>query len=799
MKILILGIDGFVGWTLALHLANKGHKVSGVDNFNRRKWVKSMQSQSVTPILPMKDRINAFFKRFGYRLNFYHINVINPLLLGNIFSKEKPDCIVHFAEQPSAAYSMKDVKSCLETYKNNILGTLSVLWNVKKYCPKAHILHAGTMGVYSYDLPFTPEGNFEIEIDNKKLTIPYPKLGGSFYHCTKSCDAINLEFGSKVWNLKITDVHQGIIYGIHSEGMDNDNLLTRLDIDECFVPGTRITCNNGYKNIEEICIGDEVLTHKNRYCKVTKVFSRKYQGTLLKLEFDNKFNNLICTPSHPFLAVERTDINGFSEPKWMTASEIKSKFEEIKHYEKNVKYWFEETCKLRNKYKWGAIKIAKKLGLRPTLVESWIKYNNFSKTIKERYRIYLVYPIIGITKDIDEIDCRKYNKWKESKYNKNHILKSPLPSYLKVDYDLMKFFGLWLAEGSITSRGISFSFNQNKDKKLIEFTKKYSENVLKINYHILERKNCIVITLYSIALKRLMLDLFNCGAKEKEIPQWILFLPIDKQQGLIDGIFAGDGYKGNNLEIANLQLCESIRLILGRMGKHASIYKRSRTNIKLPEGRTCEESIFYNCHWNDLSKDKTNYKFVQDMILVPIRNVEEISYDGMVYNLHVEKDNSYVANTVAVHNCFGTLAHRFVAQAVSGMPLTLYGKGHQRRGFIPLSDAIQCFTLLLENPPKRGYRVVNQFENVYDISHIADKVIQIANEFGINAQKSNIPNPRVELEDNYWYDPIHKELKKLGYKPSTTLENEIRHLFKVIVKFKHRIKKKVLMPRIDWR
>jgi len=205
------------------------------------------------------------------------------------------------------------------------------------------------------------------------------------------------------------------------------------------------------------------------------------------------------------------------------------------------------------------------------------------------------------------------------------------------------------------------------------------------------------------------------------------------------------------------------------------------------------QPVSYMCHWH---REGTLKRFD----LVRVMKVTRRPYKGKVYNLHVEEDNTYVANNVIVHNCYGTISHRLVAQAVVGMPLTLYGKGHQRRGFIPLRDAIQCFTLLIENPPPQGsYRVVNQLENRYDISDVAAKVVEVASEFGISASAGHVPNPRVEIEDNYWYHPTHEKLKELGYKPSTTLEEEIRRLFEVVIRFKNRITKEVLVPRIRWR
>ena len=716
MKVLILGIDGFVGWTLALHLANKGHKVSGIDNFNRRKWVKSMQSQSVIPILPMEDRINAFFKRFGYRLNFYHVNIINSLLLGNILKKEKPDCIVHFAEQPSAAYSMRNVKSCLETYKNNILGTLSVLWNVKKYCPKAHILHAGTMGVYSYDLPFIPEGNFEIKINNKKLIIPYPKLGGSFYHA-------------------------------------------------CYDKNTEILTKRGWLFFKDLRLDDEVLTwdlstDEVKYEKPKNIFEYDYDGRMYKVK--SRKVDLLITPNHKVVVGNKLKKG------------INYKLFEIKEVHKKTKF-----------YKVG--------------ISNW-------QGEEEKF-FYL--PKISF-----------------SKYATNTVVKE------KFNMDTwLEFFGWFLAEGSIFRNRVII--HQHKKQNLDEI----KTIITKLGYNPIRNSNGILISNWQLATY-----LGKFGKQPfRYIPVEFKNLSARQLKILLLALLKGDGHIANDrffvYYTSSKRLADDVQEIALKCGYSAKVSKvntfrkgwQKRDEFRVFISKTTDTQVnllhnnvkiinyegkIYSCDvngkailvrrngkpvWSGNSKscDAINLEFGSKVWNLMITDVHQ----GIIYGIHTkEMDNDNLLTRLDIDESFGTAAHRFVAQAVSGMPLTLYGKGHQRRGFIPLSDAIQCFTLLLENPPKQEeYRVINQFENVYDISHIADKVIQVANEFGINAQKSNIPNPRVELEDNYWYDPIHKELKKLGYKPSTTLENEIRHLFKVMIKFKHRIKKEVLMPKINWR
>ncbi|HDD44590.1 MAG TPA: NAD-dependent epimerase/dehydratase family protein [Candidatus Desulfofervidus auxilii] len=381
-KILILGIDGYIGWPLAIHLSLRGYEVIGVDNLNRRKWVERLGSQSVLPILSPFERLRKFYLKYHKNITFFFGSVTDYQFLRDIFHMVKPDVIVHLAEQPSAPYSMKGQKECIETYTNNVIGTLNVIWAIKEMCPDAHLVKLGTMGVYSYELPIdVPEGDLEVEYKGKKVKLPYPKLGASWYHRSKSCDSINLEFASQLYGLTVTDCHQGIVYGTRIDEMEDDIFFTRYDVDEAF----------------------------------------------------------------------------------------------------------------------------------------------------------------------------------------------------------------------------------------------------------------------------------------------------------------------------------------------------------------------------------------------------------------------------------GTVINRFVAQAVVGIPLTLYGKGHQKRGFLPLRDSIQCLRLLIENPPKKGeYRVVNQIENHYDLTEIAEKVVKVGKKFGLKVKIQKLPNPRAEKDEHY-YNPTHKILLELGYKPSSQMEKELELMFKDVIIYKARIKKEVILPKIKWK
>ncbi|MCL4420546.1 MAG: NAD-dependent epimerase/dehydratase family protein [Candidatus Thermoplasmatota archaeon] len=232
MKVLIMGIDGYIGWPLALRELAKGNKVSGIDNFITRKRVREVGSQSALPIPTFKKRID-YVKDFGLgEINFHRGDASDPDFLRDVIIEEKPDAVVHLAEQRSAPYSMIGLKQASDTLKQNMLSTLNLIYAVKENVPKCHILKLGTMGEYGTPNIDIPEGFFEIEYNGRKDTLPFPKQAGSWYHWSKVHDSNNLMFASKVWKIRITDVMQGVVYGTRTKEITSPHLFTRFDIDE---------------------------------------------------------------------------------------------------------------------------------------------------------------------------------------------------------------------------------------------------------------------------------------------------------------------------------------------------------------------------------------------------------------------------------------------------------------------------------------------------------------------------------------------------------------------------------------
>jgi UDP-sulfoquinovose synthase len=229
-----MGMDGYLGWPLAMHLSGRGHTVSGVDNFSRRRNVEELGSQSATPIKPIEDRLEAYQRATGRKLRFHEGDLTNTEFTDKVIKLERPDCVVHLGEIPSAPYSMIDVEHCNYTQTNNLIGTNNILFAVKKHVPHCHLVKLGTMGEYGTPNIDIPEGFFEIEYRGRKDVLPFPRQPGSWYHLSKVHDSHNIMFACKVWGLRSTDIMQGVVHGVVTDEMVSDDLLTRFDFDEAW-------------------------------------------------------------------------------------------------------------------------------------------------------------------------------------------------------------------------------------------------------------------------------------------------------------------------------------------------------------------------------------------------------------------------------------------------------------------------------------------------------------------------------------------------------------------------------------
>jgi UDP-sulfoquinovose synthase len=235
MKILVLGGDGYLGWPTALHLSAAGHRVAVADNFARRGYDNELGVESLVPIEPLQARVAAWQDLTGQEIPVFVGDLIDPIFCHRMISEFRPDAVVHFAEQRSAPYSMIDRAHAVYTQHNNVTGNLNLLFAIAEIDPDIHLVKLGTLGEYGTPNIDLEEGWLEIEHKGRRDKVLYPKRPGSFYHLSKVHDSHNIEFGCRVWNLRATDLNQGIVYGQQTpETVGDERLATRFDYDAVF-------------------------------------------------------------------------------------------------------------------------------------------------------------------------------------------------------------------------------------------------------------------------------------------------------------------------------------------------------------------------------------------------------------------------------------------------------------------------------------------------------------------------------------------------------------------------------------
>ena len=239
-KIVILGGDGFCGWPTALYLSQQGYEVIIVDNLSRRNIDNELETNSLTPISPMSVRLQAWQEVAGNSIQFYRFNIAKEYEhLLNLFSTHRPDVVIHFAEQRAAPYSMKSSVQKRYTVDNNLSATHNALCAVVESGLDIHVVHLGTMGVYGYGTAGMkiPEGYLDVqvvtdegELVNKKIL--HPADPGSIYHMTQTQDQLFFYYYNKNDRVRITDLHQGVVWGTNTrETKLDERLINRFDYD----------------------------------------------------------------------------------------------------------------------------------------------------------------------------------------------------------------------------------------------------------------------------------------------------------------------------------------------------------------------------------------------------------------------------------------------------------------------------------------------------------------------------------------------------------------------------------------
>lgn len=235
MRILILGGDGYLGWPTAMYLSNAGHEVTVVDNFAKRQWEMEEGIEPLLAIPPLHRRVRLWKEKTGKTIELKVGDLCNYRFAYQILEESQPDAIVHYAEQPSAPYSMQSRSTAVYTQSNNVVGTLNLLFAMQRHCPNAHLVKLGTMGEYGTPNIDIEEGYITITHNGRTDTLPFPKQPGSFYHLSKVHDSHNIAFACRIWGVAATDLNQGVVYGIETDQTAIDHeLRTSFHYDHVF-------------------------------------------------------------------------------------------------------------------------------------------------------------------------------------------------------------------------------------------------------------------------------------------------------------------------------------------------------------------------------------------------------------------------------------------------------------------------------------------------------------------------------------------------------------------------------------
>jgi len=259
-----------------------------------------------------------------------------------------------------------------------------------------------------------------------------------------------------------------------------------------------------------------------------------------------------------------------------------------------------------------------------------------------------------------------------------------------------------------------------------------------------------------------------------------------------------------NIIYAMKAACPQAHLVkLGTMGEYGT------PNIDIPEGfftieyRGRTETLPFPRQagsWYHQTKVHDSHNIMFACKTWGLRSTDIMQ--GVVFGTRIDEmgEDERLLTRFDFDECFGTVINRYCAEAVIGHPISPFGTGKHSRGFLPLRDSMQCLTIAINNPPKEGeYRIFNQFEEVYSIIELAEKVKKVGDEFELNVEIMNLENPRIEMEEHY-YNPDHRHLLHLGYKPTHDVEQEMRIMIQDLIKYRDRIeeKRELLIPEVRW-
>jgi len=379
-----MGGDGYLGWPTAMYFSQRGYAVTVVDNYLRRFGSVELDVGMLYPVPNLMERAQIWHEKTGKEIkvvigDLADSEVMRAFFNGTVqynWAVDKkfsgiPDTVIHYAEQPSAPYSMIDYKHSNFTITNNLLVTNNLMYAVRDYAPKTHIIKLGTMGEYGTPNIDIEEGWLEIEHKGRKGKFLYPRQAGSIYHTTKIMDTDLLWFGVRMWNLKVTDLMQGPVYGIETdESVIDKRLRTLFNYDEVYgtivnrfitqaAVGYPLTVygkggqTRGYLHIKDTlqCVHKSEETPAKEgelriFNQIMETFSANQLAEITKRVGDSRGHNVEIKPienprkeaeEHYYNPVYQGLIDIGVKPHYLTDEVMAGMFEVVEEYKDNIR------------------------------------------------------------------------------------------------------------------------------------------------------------------------------------------------------------------------------------------------------------------------------------------------------------------------------------------------------------------------------------------------------------------------------------------------------------------------------
>jgi UDP-sulfoquinovose synthase len=381
MRVLILGGDGYLGWPTAMDLANKGHKVCVCDNYLRRNIARETCSEPLISMPNLQKRVEIFKAVGGKDMKVVIGDCTDYMFLKETICQFSPEAVIHYAEQPSAPYSMRGYDEAKKTFNNNLGVTFNLIWSIIENAPDCHIIKLGTMGEYGTPNIDIEEGWIDINHKGRTQKFLYPRQAGSLYHTTKVLDTDLLWFYVRTYGLRVTDLMQGPVYGLSTlESELDDRLLPNFHYDDIFgtvvnrflvqaIAGIPLTIygkgeqTRGYLNLKDTlqCVnialcnptqkGDmRILNQFTEQFSVNELadrISRVGNGMGLKVDVKSIDNPRKELEKHYYNAVHSGLLELGLKPHYMTDDVICEMLERVYSYRSNI-----DESKIMPRVKW---------------------------------------------------------------------------------------------------------------------------------------------------------------------------------------------------------------------------------------------------------------------------------------------------------------------------------------------------------------------------------------------------------------------------------------------------------------